>query len=207
MSLIVRLTVLTSLLMPGLMLSHAAAEPSWEALSAHDSVARSTGVMLARLKEVRPLYQSDPDSFFTEVELALAPHIDFEGFSKGVMGKHYRDATPAQRTQFQDKFKQGLIHTYATVLAEYDGQGLVVKEPGAEPKNPARVPVQIELHTASGNVFPIQYLMIKKNDRWLLRNVIVNGVNLGLQFRSQFGGYMQQHNRDIDQVIAAWTVK
>jgi len=42
--------------------------------------------------------------------------------------------------------------------------------------------------------------------RWLLRNVIINGINIGLQFRSQFNAYMQKYRGDIDLVIENWSL-
>ena len=44
-----------------------------------------------------------------------------------------------------------------------------------------------------------------KNGNWLIINIIVNGVNLGLTFRNQFQALAKEHNENIDEVIKHWT--
>ena len=36
------------------------------------------------------------------------------------------------------------------------------------------------------------------------RNIVVNGINLGLTFRSQFYSLMEKNNNDISTVIDKW---
>jgi phospholipid transport system substrate-binding protein len=174
--------------------------------SAYQSVVESTDLLLGRLIEVQPIYESDPDLFFSEVDDALDPYIDFEGFAKGVMAKHYRKANEDQRTAFKASFREALVKTYATALLEFDNQRVEVKEPVAPGKRPGRAAILLEVHAKSGTIFPVQYQLGLKEGRWLLRNVIINGINIGLQFRSQFNAYMQKHRGDIDKVIENWTV-
>ena len=185
--------------------------------SAYDSVRESTDNLLERLIEVQPFYDSDPDRFFDEVNAALGPYIDFEGFAKRVMAKHYRKASDAQRRIFVDKFRAGLIKTYATVLIEFDNEKIVVLKPSTPQKKPDRATIKIEIHARSGTIFLVHYQLelvdsperVLENNpekHWLLRNVIINGINIGLQFRSQFNAYMQKHRGDIDLVIENWSL-
>ena len=100
-----------------------------------ESVRTTTRALLERLDKVQSLYKSNPEEFFSEVEDSLAPHVDFEGFSRGVMAKFYRRATEAQRAQFADKFRTSLIRTYAKALVEFDNQRVDVK-PGKPSNKP-----------------------------------------------------------------------
>ena len=47
---------------------------------------------------------------------------------------------------------------------------------------------------------------LKLNDagEWKLINVVLNGVNLGESFTSQFDQAMIKNNKDVDKVIATW---
>ena len=171
-----------------------------------DAVQESTDLLIAKLKELQPIYAEEPDRFFDEVEVTLSPYIDFDGFSKRVMAKHYRLASDEQKAQFQEKFRQALIRTYATALLEFDNQRVEVKAPTRPEKSPDRATIELEVHAKSGAVYPVQYQLGLEQDRWLLRNVMINGINIGLQFRTQFDNYMQEHRGDIDAVIANWAV-
>ena len=177
-----------------------------ETMSAYESVVQSTDVLLGRLVEVQPLYETDPARFFSEVESALTPYVDFDGFAKGVMAKYYREATEAQREAFRDSFREALIKTYATALLEFDNQEVKVLEPSSAENRPDRATITLEIYARSGTVYPVLYQLGLEDNRWLLRNVIINGINIGLQFRSQFNAYMQKHRGNIDKVIENWTV-
>ena len=41
---------------------------------------------------------------------------------------------------------------------------------------------------------------------WKLRNVVIEGLNLGRIYQNQFDAAVKQYNGDIDKVIANWTV-
>ena len=42
------------------------------------------------------------------------------------------------------------------------------------------------------------------DSQWKLTNLIIDGVNLGLVFRTQFASAMSTHNGDMNQVIEKW---
>ena len=185
--------------------------PAALAESPYDAVLRSTDELLAKLAEVEPLFDQDQEKFYAEVDAALTPYIDFEGFAKGVMGKHYRSASDGQRSRFQQTFKELLTRTYAKALVGFDNQRVQVLPPDADAANEDgkegdRASVHLEVHGSSGDIYPVQYQLVQKGGSWLLRNLIVNGINIGFQFRSQFGASMERHKKDMDAVIANWSV-
>ncbi len=170
------------------------------------SVQAATDQLLGKLVEVKPLYQENPEQFFAAIDEALAPFIDFEGFSKGVMAKYYRRATPEQKARFSETFRTALINTYAKALVEFDNQKIVVLDPEFDPKRKGRASIGLEIHGANNVVYPVEYTLSLKDNRWLLRNVSIEGINIGLQFRSQFASFMSQYKNNIDAVIDNWTV-
>ncbi len=174
--------------------------------SAYESVRQSTDALLARLKTLQPVYATNPEKFFTGVDVALAPHVDFVGFSRGVMAKHYRGASEAQRARFERRFRDVLVKTYATVLLEFDNQRVVVQQPTRPQAKPDRAAIVLEVHARSGTVYQIRYQLGLIEGKWLLRNIIINGINVGLQFRAQFNADMQKYGQDIDQAIENWSV-
>ncbi len=171
-----------------------------------ESVETATSDLLAKLEEVRPLYDSDRELFFQEVEGALGPFIDFEGFSRGVMAKYYRLATADQKAQFAETFQNQLVRTYSSALVTFNNEKIVVL-PLERPPERGRATAKLEIHGADGAVYPVTYTLAAVDGKWKLRNIIVEGINIGLQFRSQFSSSMQRYRNDIDAVITNWDVE
>ncbi len=174
--------------------------------SPFESVQASTERLLEKLVEVQPIYKSDKDKFFQEVDSSLAPFIDFKGFSRGVMAKYYRRASDQQKARFAEVFRNSLIKTYAKVLVDFDNPQVTVKQNNKPQKDPRKARVSLEVHGKDGSVYPVEYSLVLVNEQWKLRNLVIDGINIGLQFKSQFTAYMQQYKNDIDKVIDNWSV-
>ena len=53
-------------------------------------------------------------------------------------------------------------------------------------------------------VYPLSYTMVSMDGVWKLRNVVINGINVGKLFRDQFAQSMQNNRNDLDKVIDTW---
>jgi phospholipid transport system substrate-binding protein len=65
--------------------------------------------------------------------------------------------------------------------------------------------VELEVVANDGQRYPLVFTLRHHNDEWKIINLIVNGVNLGLTFNSQFDRAMREHNRNFDRVIDGWS--
>jgi len=180
---------------------------SAQAVTALEAVQTNTDKLTERVLQLKDIHKQDKDRFYAEVDATLSPLIDFDGFSRGVMASTYRLASEAQRQRFSKQFKEGLIRTYAEALVEFDNQEIEVLSETLNKKDENKSKVKLAFHGKDGSVYPIEYSMVKVNDVWLLRNVVINGINVGLQFKSQFTTYMQKYKDDIDQVIDNWDTR
>jgi phospholipid transport system substrate-binding protein len=170
-------------------------------------VQRVSDDLLQLIDESSGYAKEDPERFFVEVEALLAPSVDFRGFARGVMAVHYKRASDEQRERFTETFKWGLVRTYALALTEFKDGELVMLADDRPAPNPRRKNVKMEIRTGSGETYPITYSMkLGKDEIWRLGNIIVNGVNIGLTYRSQFASAVQdqQYEGDLDRVIEAW---
>jgi phospholipid transport system substrate-binding protein len=171
---------------------------------AHEVVQQTTTVLLADLQANKERYRNDPGAFYTALNDILGPVVDVEGISRGVMTVRYsRQATPEQMQLFQENFKRSLMQFYGNALLEYNNQDIRVL-PVSGPQNPKRAAVNMEITDGKGVVYPLSYTMVNDDGTWKMRNVIINGINVGKLFRDQFAQSMQNHNNDLDKVIATW---
>ena len=151
------------------------------------------------------LFAKDPELFKDKISSIFEPMVDFRRVGASVMGKkYYLASSKSQRLEFIQAFKNSLLDTYASTLAQWGDQKIVTVFPEVS-EYKKTVDIQQNLITAT-NIYPITYKVRKnKSGDWLIINIIVNGVNLGLTFRNQFQALAKEHNENIDEIIMHWT--
>ena len=163
--------------------------------------------MLALIKEGQAYAKQDPERFYKEVEALLRPLIDFKRFSRNVMGAYARKATPEQRSRFAESFKWSLVRTYALALTEFHEGTVSVLPPRRPPRSPDKVNVSQEI-VYKGKSYIVVYVMRRNKDQvWSVQNMIIEGVNIGLNYKTQFASAAKdpEYGGDLDAVISAWS--
>ncbi|MBH3430394.1 MlaC/ttg2D family ABC transporter substrate-binding protein [Pseudomonas alkylphenolica] len=173
------------------------------AQSPKEVIQGTTNQLLADLKANKEQYKTNPSAFYDALNANLGPVVDADGISRSIMTvKYSRNATPDQMQRFQENFKRSLMQFYGNALLEYNNQGITV---GAEKKDGSdRASVDMTVKGNNGAIYPVQYTMTKINDQWKVRNVIVNGINIGKLFRDQFADAMNRNGNDLDKTINGW---
>ncbi|WP_186708837.1 ABC transporter substrate-binding protein [Pseudomonas sp. Z1-12] len=171
--------------------------------SAHDIIQDTTTRLLADLAANKDKYKQDPSAFYDALNGIVGPVVDADGISKSIMTvKYSRKATPAQMTRFQENFKRSLMQFYGNALLEYNNQGITVSP--AKDESGTRTSVDMQVKGNNGAVYPVSYTLEKINGEWKVRNVIINGINIGKLFRDQFADAMQRNGNDLDKTIDGW---
>ncbi|WP_434561157.1 MlaC/ttg2D family ABC transporter substrate-binding protein [Pseudomonas sp. Z4-20] len=171
--------------------------------SAHDIIKTTTDQLLADLSANKEKYKQDPGAFYESLNRIVGPVVDADGISKSIMTvKYSRKATPAQMSRFQENFKRSLFQFYGNALLEYNNQGITVDP--AKDESGERTSVGMTVKGNNGAVYPVSYTLEKINGEWKVRNVIINGINIGKLFRDQFADAMQRNGNDLDKTINGW---
>ena len=179
--------------------------------SPQKEVEKITRGLLATFENNIHQYKKNDAAFIAEVDRQLSPAVAFDSIARGVMGKYSRRAKTGQIEQFSKTFKDSLISFYGKALLKLDDTRLVIEKVDAVPdavlndyrSGKARlVPVDMTVRTSSGTV-AISYSMVHQGERWKLRNIIVDGINIGIQFRNQFAEAMSKYN-DLQYVVDHW---
>ncbi|WP_445380540.1 MlaC/ttg2D family ABC transporter substrate-binding protein [Pseudomonas syringae] len=180
------------------MLANAAATPS-----AHDLVERTTKELLSDLATNREQYKANPSAFYDALNRIVGPVVDADGISKSIMTvKYSRKASPEQVKRFEENFKRSLMQFYGNALLEFNNQGITVAP--AKDEGNDRTSVDMQVKGSNGAVYPVSYTLVKLNDEWKVRNVVINGINIGKLFRDQFADAMQRNGNNLDTTIDNW---
>lgn len=173
------------------------------AQSPHDVIQSTTNELLSDLKANKQQYKANPNAFYESLNRILGPVVDADGISRSIMTvKYSRKATPEQMQRFQENFKRSLLQFYGNALLEYNNEGIVVDPAKAD--DGKRASVGMKVIGNNGAVYPVQYTLENIAGEWKVRNVIVNGINIGKLFRDQFADAMQRNGNNLDKTIDGW---
>ncbi|SDT92360.1 MlaC/ttg2D family ABC transporter substrate-binding protein [Halopseudomonas salegens] len=176
------------------------------AKSAQAVVDDTASQIMTLLNENRDAYRDDTDALVRDLSDVLDPVVDFQGFARSVMTVRYsRNASQDQINRFIDSFKSNIAEFYGSALLEANGGELTVLEPrDRDQQGPDRTMVHMDIVSPSGDNYRASYTMVKIDGQWKVRNVVVEGFNVGLLFRDLFAQAMQDKGNDLDAVIADW---
>ena len=177
-----------------------------EAQTPHQVVENISRDVLQALQRTRPLFDENPDAYYSAIDEAVAPAVDFERMAFLVMGqRYYPRSTPEQRRRFVSVFRKSLVETYARGLLGVKEADYSISEPRPGDADANMVSVTQTLMDDGGRI-RVEYSMRRGADgKWLLVNVIIEGINLGSTFRNQFAQLASRYNEDLDKVIANWS--
>jgi len=175
-----------------------------ESISAHEHAERTHNNIILILQTKNALFEEDSELFIQEISNAFSPIVDFQRIARNVMGKHYKVSTSSQRDRFSEAFRTSLLNTYSKTLIEFKDEKIIVLPPKNKSRTPNKVKVDIEIITSSKSYPGVYSMYLDKNNEWKIINIVVNGINLGLTFRSQFYSLMEKNNNDISIVIDKW---
>ena len=173
--------------------------------TADETIQKVFDELFSNLDELMDTYDQSESEYYNKIDSVMSPWIDYESIAKGVMGrKYFTMATEQQRKEFQETFKASLLETYGKSLLGVENPDFELETPDSGNEG-SSAQIRQTLFSGTGRVVVI-YAMGKAEDgRWQVRNLILEGINLGRTFRNQFARSAQEYNEDLDQVISNWS--
>ncbi len=185
----------------------ASSQEAFPAGSAHAIVKDVQDQLLGTIRNGDNIAVNDEAAYFEKVQIILAPVVDFSYIARGVMGGYAKQASPEQRNEFTGLFKYGLVSTYAKGMASFADRDISILPPKGDISGQKTISVAQEVRGEDG-VNRVSYTMkLNRKGEWKLVNVVLNGINLGITFRTQFYQAMKQNDGDINAVIAGWSAE
>jgi phospholipid transport system substrate-binding protein len=114
--------------------------------------------------------------------------FDFGETARRSLGRHWQARTPAEREEFVQLFSDLLERSYISRVELYGGEKIQYL---GDTNEGDQAKVQTKLLTKGGSDIPIEYRMHRKGDRWLVYDVVIEGVSLVANYRTQFNKIIQ----------------
>jgi phospholipid transport system substrate-binding protein len=160
-----------------------------------ESVAQA---LLKELEKNREALRKDPAALRAVVDQNLLPHFDTDYAGQLVLGKHWRQATPAQRKRFIDAFYQSLMRNYGEALLEFTPDRMKILPFKGDP-NASSATVRTLVRRSDGTQVPVNYSLRKTPSGWKAWDVTIEGISYVKNYRNDIGAEVAQ--KGLDSVI------
>ena len=129
------------------------------------------------------------------IDAKVLPHFNFSAMTALALGQSWNRATPEQKKRLTEEFRTLLVRTYASALAAYSEQKFDFRPLRAKPTD-TDVTVQVRVLQAGAQPVPIDYSMEKTSSGWKVYDVMVGGVSLVANYRTEFNNVVRESGID-----------
>jgi len=194
--------IIWSCLFLGLFTTRASADMTPDPLAARAELEKLAVQMVTALQD--PAVRQDVSRIQQLVDQILVPHIDFRASSHLVLGRHWKDASEAQRAAFIDEFQSFLVRFYTSALASYVDTGevpmdVITFREAPRIKGERQVFVRSFIGQPDTEEIAIDYRMYWGNS-WKVIDVSVDGISMVQSYRSSFNSTVKR--KGLDELIA-----
>jgi phospholipid transport system substrate-binding protein len=120
----------------------------------------------------------------TKIEDIIYRYVDFETLSRLVMARNWNRLSDPQKSEFMTEFKKHLSHTYGDNIDNYRNERVAILS--ERPEKRGDVTVKSKIVRGGSDDILVDYRLRKREENWRIIDVVIEGVSLVANFRSQF---------------------
>lgn len=148
-------------------------------------VASVTSELIIHLRNERSAIEVEPERLDQLVERVVMPVVDFERFSRLIMGRHWRRTSQLQQERFSTAFRTRLLRTYGSTLVSHaDEIDIEFTRTRLSPDGRRAEVMSRVLH--NGPPIRVTYRLYQSGIEWRVFDLVVEGVSAVATFRNVF---------------------
>jgi phospholipid transport system substrate-binding protein len=129
------------------------------------------------------------------IEAKVLPHFNFTAMTALAMGQNWTKASAEQRKELTEEFRTLLVRTYASALAAYSEQKFDFRPLRAKATD-TDVTVNVRVLQPGAQPVTLDYSMEKTANGWKVYDVMVGGVSLVANYRTEFANTVRASGID-----------
>jgi phospholipid transport system substrate-binding protein len=140
-----------------------------------------------------PTLEERPLERIVAIRTLFSKVFDFRGASEDVLGPEWKARTAVEQREFTSIFSGFVQRSFVFWLAaaaEIDGNGITVSYLG-ESVERDRAAVRTVIVGRGGRRIRLDHWMVYQGNRWLVRDITIDGVSLITNYRAQFDRVMR----------------
>lgn len=154
-----------------------------QAQTAPDALVKST------VEEVMAVIKDSKDRRTLQdlAEKKVLPHFDFREMTMLAVGRHWKDASEAQKKSLENAFRSLLVSTYTAALSQTTKANQTVEvKPAAVKSGQNDVTVRTLVREPGRQPIAIDYRMMRASSSWKVYDVVVENLSLVTNYRGSF---------------------
>ena len=156
-----------------------------------------TDSVMSAVRSDPSLKSGDQGKIEQLVQTKVLPYLDFQRMTASAVGPYWRRATPQQRQELQEQFRELLIHTYSGAIGRIHNQTVQYLPLRAAP-DATSVIVRTRV-LDNGELVQLDYRLVKLDSQWKISDVNVMGIWLVDNYRGVFA--QEISSKGIDGLI------
>ena len=165
------------------------------ALGPEDLVRKTAEDVLFAINADQEIQKGNKEKIYKLAEEKILPNFDFERVARLVLGRAWRSASEEQKKGFIIEFRTLLLKTYAVALSKYKNQKIKFKPTRISEENTIVV-VKSEITQSGAQPIRVNYALSKDTGKWLVFDIVIEGVSLVTNYRSQFSSEIRRNGMD-----------
>jgi phospholipid transport system substrate-binding protein len=117
------------------------------------------------------------------VRKIAAEVFDVQETAQRALGPHWQQRTPQERQEFVQLFAELLEQTYISKIDLFGGEKLRFTDEKVDGDNAT---VRAKVLTKQQAEVPVEARMLRKGDRWLVYDILIENISLVGNYRAQF---------------------
>ena len=143
------------------------------------------------IRKDKEIQAGDQKKVIDLIETKVLPHFNFSSMTGLALGTNWPKATADQKKQLMQEFRTLLVRTYASALSSYRDQKFDFLPLRLKPTD-TDVTVQVRVLQSGSQPVSIDYSMEKTAAGWKVYDVIVGGVSLVANYRTDFANQVRE---------------
>jgi phospholipid transport system substrate-binding protein len=127
--------------------------------------------------------------------------FDVPAIGRFVLGRYWRTANDAQKTEFLKLFEDMIVKTYNNRFTEYKGEQFVVTGSRADGDS-AMVTTNVT-RPGSNQPVKVDWRVLRPQGQLKIVDVVIEGVSMSVTQQQEFGSVIQRNGGQIDSLLAS----
>ena len=125
-----------------------------------------------------------------KMKALISVRFDFREMSRRALARHWKKRTPEEQDEFVNLFSDLLQRTYISKIEKYTDEKVNYNKEVIRKKGKYSI---VRTSILSKDItIPIDYRLMRRGDKWMVYDVLVEGVSIISNYRSQYNNILSR---------------